>query len=58
MENKEEIYMENDYWEVNYEKYCQSCIHKKKAENSEPCSECLEEPIRLYSEKPVKWEGK
>lgn len=46
------------YKEVYFHKYCESCMHKDLKDTDEPCSECLEEPINLYSHKPVKWEEK
>lgn len=49
---------EEDYKEVYFGNYCKMCKHEKKAENEMPCAACLDEPINLYSHKPVKWEGK
>lgn len=44
--------------EVYFEKYCKTCRHEQKAEYEEPCDDCLEESVNLYSHKPVRWEEK
>lgn len=49
---------EIDYLLVDFKKYCKTCEHKDKKENEDPCAECLENPMNLYSQKPVKWEEK
>ena len=49
--------MEYEVKFVNFE-WCKSCKHKDKAEDEEPCRDCLDEPTNLHSEKPVKWEEK
>lgn len=43
---------------VYFDEYCKTCKHKNVVEDSEPCDECLTEPARQYSHKPVKWEEK
>lgn len=48
----------DDYKEVYFHEYCETCKHKKVANTDDPCDECLSEPINLYSHKPVKWEAK
>lgn len=48
--------MEDSYKEVYFHKYCNTCKHKKLAEDEDPCYECLHEPANSYSHKPVKWE--
>lgn len=48
--------MEDIYKEVDFNTYCKTCKHFLKEEWEEPCDDCLEEPSRLYSHKPVKWE--
>lgn len=50
--------MEEDYREVHFWKYCSSCKHETLEENEYPCFICLNEPLNLYSSKPVKWEEK
>lgn len=50
--------METEYKEVYFDQYCSSCKHCDVDEAETPCAECLEEPVNLYSHKPVKWEGK
>ena len=48
--------MEQLYREVEFNKYCETCKHKKKSEPDSPCDECLAEPTNLYTSKPVRWE--
>lgn len=50
--------MEDLYKEVYFEKYCKTCKHEKLEEQKDPCNECLESPVNLYSHKPVRWEEK
>lgn len=49
---------DEEYREVNFEKYCKTCKNEKRPETQIPCCYCLEEPLNLFSEKPVKWEPK
>ncbi len=46
----------NDYKEVYFDQYCNTCKHKDLDEKFDPCNECLDEPVNLESHKPVKWE--
>ena len=48
--------MENIYKEVYFGEYCKTCKHYKLQENKEPCHECLNNPVNVYSHKPVNWE--
>ena len=51
--------MNNDgYKMVYYHEYCKDCKHEKVKDTDEPCNECLDNPINLYSHKPVKFEEK
>lgn len=36
--------------------YCKSCKYADESEDTEPCAECLAEPVNQYSHKPVKYE--
>lgn len=45
-----------DYRIVLFSKYCQGCKHVDKKQHEEPCNTCLDNPVNLYSEKPVKYE--
>lgn len=47
--------MEGDFKEVDYEKYCKSCEHRKNKEYEDPCYDCLGEPARIDSHKPVNY---
>lgn len=44
--------------EVYFNQYCKLCKHEKVSDTEEPCNECLDNPINLYSHKPVKFEEK
>jgi len=48
--------MEYDYKEVYYDQYCSRCLHRELEEDDEPCRDCLDEPVNVYSHKPVYWE--
>lgn len=49
--------MDEGYKEVRYDLYCTKCKHyDENNENKEPCEECLDEPARLHSEKPARFE--
>lgn len=50
--------MEDVYKEVYFNLYCKNCKYKDLKESDDPCDECLNEPVNLYSHKPVKWEEK
>ena len=45
--------MEDTYKEVYFGEYCKNSKYWEKAENEEPCDECLENQVNLYSHKPV-----
>ena len=44
--------------EVYFDKYCNKCVACDKTADEEPCCDCLEEPVNLYSHKPVKFKSK
>ena len=57
--------MEYDYHEVDFETWCPKCKHKDEPqffEDSKPkgipsvCEDCLENPVALFSRKPVRFE--
>lgn len=48
---------EIEYQYVEFDKYCNTCVHNIKPESEEPCNECLSNPTNLYANKPVKFEG-
>ena len=50
MESKQKI--------VDYYKYCKTCKHKNKAENEDPCWDCLTIPVNEDSHKPINYEEK
>lgn len=49
---------DNNYQEVYFDKYCKTCKYKELKDADDPCFQCLDEPINLYSHKPVKYEEK
>ena len=42
--------------EVRFDKYCPKCIQWNGGKESMRCDECLEEPTRLGTEKPLYYE--
>ena len=48
---------ENQEREVRFDLYCKTCMHKDESvEWNGTCDQCLSEPVRYDSEKPVKYE--
>ena len=45
----------DDYKEVFFHIYCESCKHKDKSDYDEPCAECLDHPLNVDSHRPVNW---
>ena len=46
----------NYIWkEVDFNKYCKTCIHRKKPENHDICHECLNQPMMYCSSKPLNY---
>lgn len=43
---------------ISFDKYCRACKYYDKDENENPCEQCLDEPVRLYSEKPFYYSKK
>lgn len=48
--------MEIEYREVMYCNYCMVCRYKDLEDTEMPCCECLDEPVNLYTDKPVRFE--
>lgn len=44
--------------EVYFFEYCKKCKHCGTDATEEPCNECLTNPMREYSHKPIKFEPK
>lgn len=44
--------------EVYFDQYCTSCAYEKLSESSDPCWDCLNEPVNTDSHKPVEWKAK
>lgn len=47
--------MENEYMEVDFEKYCKTCKYEKLEGFQSPCNECLENGMNVQTRKPVEW---
>lgn len=56
MKKKGKWLVDDTYKEVYFGEYCATCKHKDLEEVDEPCDECLNEPVNLYSHKPVCYE--
>lgn len=50
--------MEESYKEVYFGEYCKTCAHELLPEGKDPCHECLNNPVNVYSHKPVCWKEK
>ena len=50
--------MDERYKEVYFNLYCEKCEYKDVPVKDGPCDECLENPINLYSHKPVNYKEK
>ena len=50
--------MEYRFKEVYFDIYCERCAHSDTKESEDPCDECLENPVNLYSHKPMYFEEK
>lgn len=48
--------MIGDHKIVWFDRYCPSCVHRDEHETSEACSACLEEPARIDSHRPEKYD--
>ena len=35
--------------------YCKFCEHKNEPESSEACSDCLENPVNIDSQRPIRF---
>lgn len=45
--------MIGDYKIVDYMKYCPKCVLANEPETNDKCSECLDNPARIDSHKPI-----
>ena len=50
--------MENIHKEVDFNKYCKTCVYSESKESDDPCDECLATPMNEYSHKPVMYKEK
>ena len=46
----------NDYKIVKFGTYCEGCKWRDEAEIDSPCEECLDNPVNLHTDKPVRYE--
>lgn len=49
--------MEDCYKEVYFDMYCYKCKYKDYDETEDVCASCLNQPVNLFSHKPVNWKG-
>lgn len=47
--------MDEGYKEVYFGEYCKTCEHETLAEDIDPCHDCLNNPVNVYSHKPVNY---
>jgi hypothetical protein len=38
---------------VEFDKYCKICKYKDLPETEDPCWDCLEDPVNVYSHRPT-----
>lgn len=50
--------MKKKYKEVFFEKWCNQCQYQKERETSDPCNECLTNPVNESSHRPVLFKKK
>lgn len=50
--------MDDRYKEVHFDEYCKKCKYADLKESDDPCAGCLENPVNLYSSKPVNYKEK
>ena len=43
--------MNDGYKEVYFDQYCKTCRYEKRSEDKDPCFDCLNEPVNVYSHK-------
>ena len=43
---------------VEFDEFCEKCKHKDLEQFKEPCNECLENPVREGTIKPLNFEEK
>ena len=44
--------------EVDFFKYCPTCKYRTLKETADPCNECLDNPMNVHTDKPVKYEAR
>jgi hypothetical protein len=44
--------------EVYFDRYCPKCEYGNLPGKQDPCNECLDNPINLYSHKPINFKEK
>lgn len=50
--------MKYNYKVACFANHCPTCKYEAVKEEDEPCNECLDYPVNLNTDKPVKWEEK
>lgn len=47
--------MDDDYTGYDFNDFCKICMYSDLLECEEPCCDCLENPIDLYSRTPTEY---
>lgn len=50
--------MDENYKEVYFDQYCETCKYKELDAAKDPCNDCLGEPVNDGTHRPVYWEEK
>lgn len=50
--------MQYQFKEVDFNKYCKTCVYSDTKESEDPCDECLANPMNEDSHKPVMYKEK
>lgn len=43
---------------VDFHEYCPECKYYDRSERDDPCFDCLDEPVNVYSHRPVHFKEK
>ncbi len=52
---REVLVMDEEYKEVYFHEYCETCKYEELDEELDPCNECLEHGMNIQTNKPVNW---
>ena len=49
---------DSDFKEVDFATYCSKCEYDERNEIYDPCNDCLDVPVRAYTDKPLCFKDK